>query len=184
MSEQSASLIKSIAVELSILEGEVWTAEITDYYLDRLHGERGEKLYIECSNNRVFTHAAQPDGCSRHVQSPDTLRVSANANRTPEAIAQDIQRRLIPQARDYWQQCRDEQARHNQKVKEIHESVARLESLGMKRSTWYSTDDDERAQVHAENMKAEIYSNNEIYNFEISHITIDQAIQIIQILKG
>jgi hypothetical protein len=179
---KSADLIKSIAVELSILEGEVWTAEITGYYSDRLHGEKGEKLYIEISQGRVHTSAGQPEGCTRNVSSPD--KISANEQRSPEAIAQDIARRLIPQARDYWQKCRDEQARHDQKVKAITESCERLEGYGMKRNTWHNNPDDERATLYAENMKAEIYSDNEIYNFEISHITIDQAIQIIQILKG
>jgi len=180
--DKSNTLIKSIAVELSILEGEVWTAEITDYYSDRLHGEKGEKLYIEISQGRVHTSAGQPKECTRQLRSPD--KISANAKRTPEAIAQDIARRFMPQARDYWQRCRDEQARHDQKVAAINESCEKLEAEGMKRNTWHNNPDDERASLYADNLKIEIYSDNEIYNFEISHITIEQALRILELLKG
>lgn len=63
--------------------------------------------------------------------------------------------------------------------------MEQLESYGLKRS--YSFDPDaERATMHGEHIKAEIRAacNNEIYNFEISHITIDQAVQILKLLQG
>jgi hypothetical protein len=177
----SAELIKIIAFELSILEGEVWTAEITGYYSDRLHSEKGNKLYLEVSQNRVHTSAGLPEGCTRHVQTPS--KISSGACRLPGAIAQDIQRRFLPEARKYWQQCREEQIRHDQKVNDINRSVEALEARGMHRYSHHDADG-ERAQMYADGMKIDIYSNNEVYNFELSHLTITQAIQIIDLLKG
>jgi hypothetical protein len=177
-----AETIKALAVELSILTGAVWTTEITTYYLDHLHTPSGESLSVEIARGRLYTSASRPANVTRGMY--NAPKITTNASRPPAAIARDIQQRLLPDARDYWQKCRNEQARHDAKVQEINGIVATFGAYGLRRATWHSGgNDEESAELFGRGAKLRLYSDADIYSFEISHLTVKQAVQILEILK-
>lgn len=171
---EQAERVKSIAVELSILEGEVWTAKITEWHSDEIETERGDVLHVEPSNGRIITSAGRPRGIDRNMF--NYPRVTSDASRTADAIARDIQRRLLPDAREAWTKCRAEQEKYNAEVKRVQETCARLEKIGFHHSG-FSNPGDNRADLWGSDhiRRATIYSDGLINSLELHNLTVEQV---------
>lgn len=169
--------MKNLAIELTILTGQVVTAEKGEGRFDYLHFEDGGKLSLYNSYGRLEISPSRPTGIK--VNCYDQTSITVSEARTPEAIARDIARRLLPEAREYWQRCRDQQKKYDADCASVREAVATLEAAGMRKSTWHG--DETRAIMHGDDCKADI-SPSGIYSFDIHRLTVEQAVKILKIL--
>lgn len=133
-------------------------------------------LMLSVENSRVVVSADRPREMAR-AEYPE--KITVDANRTPEAIAKDITRRLLPAARKHFQKCR-EATRKEKERKQAHTVLLnRLQQF----TRWKNTHDEgKRTQWYSHRTKADLYSD-EIYELRIEKPTIEEALQILAILE-
>lgn len=105
---------KILAVEMSIITGEIWRAEFDDNYRYPQIFSPSAYLYLmeTYPRGRMEIRASAPRKM-REKRTPE--KITVDPNRTPEAIAQDITRRLLPHARAH---LLESIKYHNEKEKE------------------------------------------------------------------
>ena len=107
-------LTKTLAIELTILTMNLWIAEIDpDSWMTKLtDGKAWITISLDQSRKatRLKAWASVPKGIS---QLRDHEVITASADRTPQAIAQDVHRRLYKHAVNYLRECRDYTEKQN-----------------------------------------------------------------------
>jgi hypothetical protein len=115
-------IIKNLAIELTIATGELWTTRIDrSEWNQRPHADSPTTtLYFFQEwnkKNRLSIKASAPEGMREKTNGES---ISCDLTRTPQAIAQDIARRLLPHARAHLAESkaydlkkRKEEARNN-----------------------------------------------------------------------
>jgi hypothetical protein len=176
---QTTEELKAIAIELSLLTGEVVTTVLTDYWQDEIHFKDGA-LLAEKSQSRFIFYPARPAWMTNglHV-SRDGGRITCDASRSPEAIAQDILRRLWPEALEYWQTCEKAQVKRDDEVKKVGAMVETLQAHGMKCSTW--TGSETQKDLYSDHVRLNLSSSG-IWEMKISNPTLEQSNKILEIL--
>ena len=176
MNNHLETIARSLAVELStadfphlwrILPGrrEWWQTLKTD----------DAWLTIQENGGRLIVASDRP----RQMKSAGTAeRITCSLDRTPQAIAQDIARRLLPNAREYFARCR-EYTQHWKKEQEDHAQILHMLEPFTK---WKRTDSDgTRTDWHSARASADIYTDR-IYTLKIDSPTTEEIRTILQIL--
>jgi hypothetical protein len=170
-------IAKSLAVELSAADfphlwrmtrsrGDWWQELKTDDAWLMIQ-ENGGRLVIASDRPRQMKTAGNAE------------RITCSLERTPQAIAQDITRRLLPNAREYFARCR-EYTRNWQKEQEDHTEILHmLEPF----TQWKRTDSDGvRTEWRSARATADIYTDR-AYWLKIADPTVDEILQILRILE-
>ena len=102
-------LIKTLAIELTIITGELWLTRLDhSEWNQRPHADsQSATLYFYQEwnkKNRLSIKASAPEGM-REKTNGDSI--SCDLTRTPQAIAQNIAHRLLPHARTHLQESKE-----------------------------------------------------------------------------
>jgi len=182
MLENRQELLNALAHELSLLTGENITGLDIDYWLAFLIFPDGGKIGMSTSDPKKFKfYACAPDTC--HVSMGDRPEIGVGAARTSEAIAADIIRRLLYAAREYWQRARDAQTRREQEQTRVKQTCAVLAPYMDSRLGG----DETRASLYSKGaggFRADVYHDGKVHDFRISELTPEQAIYIMEYLRG
>lgn len=96
-------IVKNIAVELTIITGELWTARADNSnYNQRPHADSPTATLYFSQDWRTKSRLTIRADAPAEIQEPRTGEsITCDLTRTPQAIAQDINRRLLPHARTH-----------------------------------------------------------------------------------
>jgi len=182
MDTNRLDLLKSLAHELTIKTGEAVQIQDTDYWLAFLIFPDGGKIGMSTSDpKKLKFYACAPDAC--RVSMGDRPEIGVGAARTSEAIAADIVRRLLYAAREYWQRARDAQTRREQEQASVKETCTILAPYMDSRLD----SDETRASLYSKGaggFRADVYHDGKVHDFRISELTPEQAIYIMEYLRG
>jgi hypothetical protein len=171
--------INALAVEMTILTGQVVTGETTGYCSDFLHFQDGGNIAVNSSDAlRFHMYAYRPEGVT--VGTHDSPEMHVSKARHTEEIARDIYRRLYPQALEWWQKCRGDEETHIARKITIGRALVYLAPyITGKRES----DSGESAEFWCGHVRAQVYSDETVHRIEISSCTLDQAARIFAILQ-
>ncbi len=166
-------LTKTLAIELTILTTDLWIAEIhPDSWQTKVtDGKAWITLSLDQSHKapRLKAWASVPIGT-------EALRdheiITASADRTPQAIALDIHRRLYDHAVTYLQECREYTEKLNRQERKEN-LIRNLLKPYLQYEGMYKT-------LHGSGVRAEIRSS---YIEMKIDATPTQAIKILKLLK-
>ena len=171
--------MSELAIELTLLTGEVVTSEKTDYWYNYLIFPDGRLGTNE--KKRFEITAIRPEGCAHRVDGPKSITV--DPSRPLPDIARDIARRIIPDARAYWQKSKEAEEEHNEEVRKTCELVDEFAALGLRSGGYYNDRYDQGARLYGKQVEIEVYSGQRIYYLKISEPTKEQTIKIIKLLQ-
>lgn len=177
MNKHLLEIAKSLAVELSAADfPHLW--RVVRGRRDWWQKLKTEDAWITIQENsgRLIVTSDRP----RQMKTAgNSERITCSLDRPLQAIAQDITRRLLPNARDYFARCR-EYTRNWKKEQEDHAQILHiLEPF----TNWKRTDSDgTRTDWHSHRASADIYTDH-IYTLKIDRPTTDEILKILRILE-
>ncbi|MBI5297937.1 MAG: hypothetical protein HY869_20875 [Chloroflexi bacterium] len=172
-------LAKDLALELTLLTGQTFQT-ITDERFVYIKGG-GAWLALNTSwrpKDRITVYASTPRAMKGRASNHPEITVSAD--RTPEQIARDIARRILTEAREYFEDCRTIHRKEKANANALRVMQHRL-SPYLKRSH-RSHYDTTRTTMHGPRISADLIPT-EILELKISHVTLGEAVKIFEILQ-
>lgn len=165
-----------LAIELGMLTGEVITGEDQEHYYVYLIFPEG-KLGLH-EGKRLEVHALQPDGCTQVIPAPQ--KITLDPSRPLEAIARDITRRILPEARAYWTAAREAQAEYMREIERTREFAASWKARGL-RTTGYQSDSSSPT-FYGSRIEIRTCSKQTIHKIIITDPTEAETLKILQLL--
>lgn len=172
-----------LSIDLTLITGEVVTHRHEEgnqyHYFTFPEGE----IYMDESGRLEFG-ACRPKNCTCNdrPQYPNTITV--NRSKPLSTIAQDITRRLLPHAREYWQACQEAQTKHDRRVEAMEKTVQCL-SPWLTLLTWqyqpgYSA---KLITPGTGKVEADLYTNGNVHELKIRNPTLEQTFAILEIMN-
>jgi hypothetical protein len=179
MTKNMLDTARELAVELTILTGELWTARP---FSDEPEDQRAytdsatATLYFFTSwrDNRLSISASAPAGM-REMKSGE--KITCDPTRTPEAIARDIKNRLLPHARAHLTESRayDLERRKAEAKKNLRSNLIKKYCPNETNGKFYSN---KKADHYRERVFAEI-TYNDLINIEIN-VSLTEALKLLK----
>ena len=172
-------ILPDLALELTLLTGEMFQSEVQANGNHYLHGETCSILASLRTWPHPYRFTFQP-AARRPVRDcikTSDFEITCSTDRTPAAIARDIKNRLLENARkwtdenfEYWKKA--EESRMQREAAELILIRAGFDELTYQKGTFYT-----------ENITARYYLDG-LFTLEIRHVTPEQAVEIYRLIKG
>jgi len=173
--------LQEIAIELTLLTGEVVKAALSDTWYDELHFPQGIiQTEIAHTGRWIFLPVRPAYLVSGTHVEYRRESITCSTDRTAKAIARDISRRLVENALEYWQACEKAHAKRLADIQRVNNLVERFKPYGCKSYHWKNSET--QAEIHNDKAKLEISSYSGIWKMTIDQPTPEQAEKILQIL--
>lgn len=167
---------KVLAVEMTARTGELWRSRHkVGRYWSEIYSPSAWLMLSDGRNNRLEIQSTRPQ---QMVWATTGEKITVDSSRTPEAIARDIENRLLKNARHVWSASRTETKIYNNKKNNTLATVHLFRKyISSKNINGTSAD------LHTKTARIRI-NENKVSDLDIRYITNEQAIQIMKILEG
>ena len=133
-------------------------------------------IQIQHNKNRFIFSTSRPRNMHHHGESE---KITVSDDRTTQAIAEDVRRRLLPNARAYFAQCRAQERRDKESREKHAQTLHTLEPFKRWKNAYSS---DQRTEWRSNHTVLDIYQDK-IYNMKIDSPTMEQVIKILNIIE-
>ena len=176
-----SELARSLAAELTAADfPNIWRAkaEPGNWWADIY--TRGAWLHISNGiKGRVNVTADRP----RQMERAEYAEyITVNRDRTPQEIARDMMRRIIPHARAHFEKCRAYTRAGKDAQRKHAETVALFAPFKRWRHKLPYSNDKRRSDIDTQRARIDI-SDDKILSFTVRDITAAEALQILAILE-
>jgi hypothetical protein len=186
-----AQALSDIAAALVQESGDSWQAEVndSDYYGSIRRGHDGLALSFNTawSAGRYTVSPNAPRAMKREEGSWSRERpsITISQKRTSDAVAKDLLRRLVPDARTWFTKVLNTYEANQEYNRKTSETVAKLEPLtgpfGPK--DWESNSVTPRAFAHLGEYVADVQATGDKASIELRYLPADLAREILRLVK-